>query len=208
MVTRMDRTLGRMREVLGETGQADNTIIVFTSDNGATYLGGYDLGFFGGNLPLRGHKGQFWEGGIRVPCAIAWPGTIPPGKISDTVAANWDFLPTLATAAGVEVPPEIDGVNLIPSLIAGEQLPERILYWESTNGGGSQAIRSGEWKALRQGVKKDARAPIQLFRITGDIAEEHDLAPSEPELVERFSRIFVEGRTPSTRFPMGALDGK
>lgn len=206
MVTRMDRTLGRMRELLKRTGRSENTLIIFTSDNGATFNGGYDREFFGGNLPLRGGKAQLWDGGIRVPCVAAWPGKIPAGRTSDFIGANWDLFPTLTQTAGAEAPENLDGVSILPTLTeSGRQTNRDHLYWE-TVAGGSQAIRFGEWKAIRMGAAKNANAPVQLFHISADIGESRDVAAEHPDLVAKASEIFRTGRTPSQYFPFPALD--
>lgn len=207
MVTRMDRTMGRMREALAAAGKHENTLILFTSDNGATFNGGYDREFFEGNKPLRGMKTQLWDGGIRVPMIAVWPGKIAPGKVSNMVAASWDFLPTLGEVAGFKAANGLDGVSLLPTLTgrAGDQRQHEHLYWE-TLASGSQAVRMGPWKGIRTGVKKNANAPLQLFHIETDIAETTDVAAQHPEIVKKILGLMTSARTPSVDFPMGALD--
>ncbi len=208
MVTRMDRTLGKMRALLKETGQAENTLIIFTSDNGATFNGGYDREFFEGNKPLRGMKTQLWDGGIRVPCIAAWPGKIKAGQTSDFVGASWDFLPTFAALVGAAAPAGLDGVSIAPTLLGEKPQPQHDhLYWE-TVAGGHQAVRLGEWKGIRLGVAKNAVVPVQLFHISEDIGETTDVASSHPEIVKKIEAIMRAEHIPSAEFPMGALDAR
>jgi arylsulfatase A len=205
MVTRMDRTLGKLREALQKSGQADNTLIIFTSDNGATFNGGYDRDFFEGNKPLHGMKTQLWDGGIRVPCIAAWPGKIKAGLVSDLIGANWDLLPTFAELAEAKVPAAIDGASIVPTLVGGQQSPREHLYWE-TVAGGVQAVRMGQWKAIRQGAAKKADAPIQFFNIRDDIGETKDVASEHPEVVQKIIELMRSSHTPSEYFPLGAQD--
>ena len=206
MVTRMDRTLGKMRALLKETGQTDHTLIIFTSDNGATFNGGYDRGFFEGNKPLRGMKTQLWEGGIRVPCIAAWPGRIGPGQTSGYVGASWDFLPTFAELAGAPAPTGIDGQSIVPTLLGDlPQSAREPLYWE-TVAGGHQAVRMGDWKGLRLGAAKKPDAPIQLFNLATDPGETTDVAEGYPDIASKVAALLKSSRVPSPEFPMGQLD--
>ena len=207
MVTRMDRTLGKFRELLQKLGQEQNTLIIFTSDNGATFNGGYDRDFFEGNKPLRGMKTQLWDGGIRVPFVAAWPGKIQPGQISSLVSASWDLFPTFADLAGYTKPANLDGVSILPALTgdASAQQPRKPLYWE-TVAGGVQAVRMGPWKGIRLGVKKNASAPVQLFNLESDVGETTDVAAQHPDITAQILAIMTTGRKPSPEFPMGALD--
>lgn len=206
MVTRMDRTLGKMRDLLTKSGQAENTLIVFTSDNGATFNGGYDRGFFEGNKPLRGMKTELWDGGIRVPCIAAWPGKIKAGSTSNFPGAAWDFFPTYAALAGAAIPEKRDGISILPTLLGNEPQPEHeLLYWE-TVAGGHQAIRRGKWKAIRLNAAKNPDVPIQLFDLAADPGETRDLAGTEPALTNELSVLMKTCRTPSAEFPMGKLD--
>jgi arylsulfatase len=206
MVTRMDRTIGKIRALLKETGQSDNTLIVFTSDNGATFNGGYDRDFFEGNKPLRGMKTELWDGGIRVPCIAAWPGTIKPGQTSGYVGASWDFLPTYAELAGAAIPAGLDGQSIVPTLLGGRRQPSHeVLYWE-TVAGGHQALRVGDWKALRLGAAQAPDAPVQLFNLATDPGETTDVAASHPDIITKATALLKSSRFPSPEFPMGLLD--
>ncbi len=209
MVTRMDRTLGKMRAALKANGLEKNTIIVFASDNGASMTtAGYDRTFFETQQPpLRGSKAQLWEGGIRVPTIAAWPGQIAPGQTSDFVGAAWDFFPTFATLAGAATPENIDGVSLLPTLL-GEprwQQQHQYLYWEMTSGG-QQAMRMNRWKGVRMGVKGTPNAPLQLFDLQTDMGETEDVAYKNPAIVEQLKTLMRKARTVNPNFGMGSLD--
>lgn len=205
MVTRMDRTLGKMRELLHKNGQAENTLIIFTSDNGATFNGGYDRDFFEGNKPLHGMKTELWDGGIRVPCIAAWPGRIKPGVVSDFIGAGWDMLPTFAELAGIKPPANIDGISILPTLTGGQQPQHPHLYWE-TVAGGVQAVRMGEWKAIRLEAAKKDDAPVQLFNVRSDIGETQDVSAQHPDVVTQIEAIMKTQHVPSEYFPLGVRD--
>ena len=197
MVTRMDKDVGRIMALLKELGLDENTLVIFTSDNGPTYAGGADSDFFESAGPLRGLKGSVWEGGIRVPFIARWPGRIEAGSESDHVTAFWDFLPTCAQLLGRRPPRDIDGVSMLPTLLgrADRQKQHKHLYWELR---GQQAVRMGKWKAVR--LKPDQK--IQLFDLSRDIGEQNDLAAQHPEIVARMKEILTNGRTASEAFPM------
>jgi len=206
MVTRMDRTMGKIRGLLQQTGQAGDTLIIFTSDNGATFNGGYDRDFFEGNKPLRGMKTELWEGGIRVPMIANWPGKIKPGQTSNYVGAAWDFLPTFAELAGAAAPPGLDGQSIVPTLLGDRPQPaHESLYWE-TVAGGHQALRMGNWKGIRLGAANHPDAPVQLFDLAADEGETSNVAGAHPDILARITARFKTIRFPSAEFPMGKLD--
>lgn len=197
MVTRMDREIGRLLDLLRDLGLEDDTIVFFTSDNGPTFNGGTDSAFFESTGPLRGLKTELYEGGIRVPFIARWPGKIPAGVVSDHVSAFWDVLPTLLEIAGAEVPPDVDGLSMLPTLLGRpeEQEGHEYLYWEYH---GRQAVRLGDWKAYRTGVD----APIELYDLAADIGEAHDVAAEHPEVIARVVEIIRTARTKSELFPL------
>jgi len=197
MVTRMDKDVGRIMTLLKELGLDENTLVIFTSDNGPTYAGGADSTFFESAGPLRGLKGSVWEGGIRVPFIARWPGKIEAGSESGHVTAFWDFLPTCAELLGRRPPRDIDGVSMLPTLQGrpGRQKQHKHLYWELR---GQQGVRMGDWKAVR--LKPNQK--IQLFDLSRDIGEQNDLAGQHPEIVAQMKEIFTNGRTASEVFPM------
>ena len=136
MITRMDRSIGEVLDLLKTLEIDDNTIVFFTSDNGpATIEVGADADFFEASAPLRGYKGALYEGGIRVPLIARWPGKIPSGEVSDLVCAFWDFMPTFAELAGAKPPEDVDGISMVPTLLGAdkvgrEQEKHEFLYWE------------------------------------------------------------------------------
>lgn len=196
MLTRADRDLGRMLDLLQTLGIDENTIVFFCSDNGAANR--YDR-VFDSSGPLRGRKRDLYEGGLRTVMVARWPGKIQAGAVSDDIWYFADALPTFAALAGATPPSGIDGVSVLPSLLSQPQpeLATRPLYWEYPDGGFQQAARRGKWKAVRA----DADAPIELYDLGQDIAETNNIAEKHPEIVAEFERFFREARTPSVHWP-------
>jgi arylsulfatase A len=197
MITRMDREIGRIRSLLDELGLADNTLIIFTSDNGPTFNGGTDSEFFNSAGPLRGLKTQLYEGGIRVPLIAWWPEKIEAAGVTDHVSAFWDFLPTFAELLGAAVPVEIDGLSLLPTLLGrpAQQRRHAYLYWEYQ---GRQAVRLGDWKGYRASLDDE----IELYDLSTDIGEARNVADLHPDVVARIAEIMQSGRTESQLFPL------
>jgi len=197
MVTRMDRAIGRIMSLLEELGLADNTVVMFTSDNGPTFNGGTDSEFFRSTGPLRGLKTEIYEGGIRVPLIVWWPSKIAAGAVSDHVSAFWDFYPTLAELAGAKVEANLDGLSMLPTLLGNDdqQQHHEYLYWEYQ---GQQAVRTGRWKGIRHGVARD----MELYDLATDIGEQQDVAKDYPDITARIAHIMVTARTESELFPL------
>ncbi len=150
MITRLDGDVGRLLKKLEDLGIADETLVFFTSDNGPHKEGGADPKFFGSSGPLQGYKRDLYEGGIRVPMIVRWPGHVPSGTVSDQVWAFWDIPPTLAELAGTTMPGVIDGTSVLPVLLGKSKSVEHPpLYWEFHERGFKQAVRSGKWKGVR-----------------------------------------------------------
>jgi arylsulfatase A-like enzyme len=211
MISRMDRDVCRLMGLLKELHLDEDTLVMFSSDNGPTYAGGADPAFFNSAGGLRGLKEQLYEGGIRVPLVARWPGKIAPGTTSDHVAAMWDLMPTFAELAGAELPTDVplDGVSFLPTLLGKPgQKPHDPLYWESPARQGAQAVRIGDWKGVRLGVKRDPDAKVQLFNLKDDPAESRDVADQHPEQVARIERVMREGRTESPIWPLLAKPGR
>jgi arylsulfatase len=209
MVTRMDRTVGRILDKLKELKIDDNTIVMFTSDNGATHnVGGADSTFFESAGKLRGLKGSLYEGGIRVPMVVRWPGTVKPGSVNDQAFAFWDVLPTLCDLTGAPRPMGLDGIPFVDALMSKEQKPHDFLYWEFPGYGGQQAVQAGKWKLVRQklGAKKAGNATLELFDLDTDPNEATDVAAKFPDIVKRLQEIAKREHTPSPTFPQPALD--
>lgn len=197
MITRMDREIGRIMALVKELGLDENTLVIFTSDNGPTFNGGTDSAFFNSAGPLRGLKASVYEGGIRVPMIARWPVKIRPGSQSDHISAFWDFLPTFTELAGVEAPSDIDGISLLPTLLGqpGKQKQHEYLYWEFRQR--MQAVQLGDWKAVRLTPGEN----IELYNLRLDIGEQNDVSDANPEIVARMAEIMKTGRTESEHFP-------
>ena len=179
MITRMDRDIGRLADLLRARGIERNTLMMFVSDNGPHQEGGGDPVFFKSSGPLRGIKRDLYEGGIRVPMIASWPGTIPAGRVSNHPWAHWDMLPTLGDIAGAKVPSAIDGLSMARALRGETQPPHQFLYWEFHERGFQQAVRMGPWKAVR--LKKDA--PLEIYNLASDPGEQHEIAAANPKIV-------------------------
>jgi len=194
MITRMDRDIGAIMTKLRELGIDENTIVMFSSDNGPHREGGADPEFFASSGPLRGIKRDLYEGGIRVPMIARWPEKIKPGTVSGHISTFWDFLPTAAELAGVQAPADIDGISYVPALVGKEQKKHTHLYWEFHEGSGTkQAVRMGEWKAVRLRPSK----PLELYNLTADIGEKNDVADDYPDVISSIEEYLKNARTES-----------
>ncbi|MBN2329418.1 MAG: arylsulfatase [Candidatus Omnitrophica bacterium] len=199
MGSRLDRDMGRLLNKLKELGIDDHTVVLFSSDNGPHKEGGHDPGFFDSNGPLRGIKRDLYEGGIRVPTIARWPGRISPGTVSDHIGAFWDMMPTFADLAGIEPPDGLDGVSFAPLLRgnAEKQKTHKFLYWEFHERGFNQAVRMGEWKA----VKTAADKPLELYNLNQDIGETRNIAKQNPNIVKQIESYLSTVRVESEIFP-------
>jgi len=196
MITRMDKDVGRIMSQLKELGLDGKTLVIFSSDNGPTFNGGSDSAFFESAGPLRGLKGTVYEGGIRVPFIARWPGKIKQGTTSEQISAFWDFLPTCAELIGADVPNDIDGISILPTLLGRPEGQKRhkYLYWELA---GQQAVRMGDWKAVRT----RPNSKIELYNLKTDIGEQREVAGRNPQIVKEIAEIFKTARTESDVFP-------
>lgn len=202
MVTRLDRSVGQILDLVTQLGLDGNTLVFFTSDNGSPEGGG---AMFDSNGVFKGKKGTLNEGGLRVPMLVRWPGQVPAGRVSDAPWYFADLLPTLAELAGATAPKNIDGVSVLPTLLGKPQnLAERFMYWERPSKKFQQAARRGDWKALRPGPHE----PLQLFDVVGDPAENHDVAASHPDVVAKFETFLKTARTESPHWPGSATPAK
>jgi arylsulfatase A len=205
MVSRIDRDVGRVLDLLAELGLEADTIVFFTSDNGPHEEGGHDPHFFPSAEPLRGIKRDLYEGGIRVPMIVRAPGRVPAGRTSDAVWAHWDVLPTLASLAGAAPPPEVDGVS-VHRVLTGETaaVDHPPLYWEFHERGFEQAVRMGRWKAVRHGPAQ----PLELYDLESDLSEATDVADDNPEVIAQIEEHLEGARTESPLWPVEeAVDG-
>jgi len=199
MVSRLDRHVGEILSMLKELGIEDNTIVVFTSDNGPHDAGGADPLFFNGNAGMRGIKRDLYEGGISEPMIVKWSGTIKAGAKSDHLSAFWDVMPTLCEIADIETPRHCDGTSFLPTLKGMKQSNDRTLYWElGEKSLFKQAVRMGNYKAVRYGLKNK----VQIYDISKDRKEQNDIATSNPELVAKALELFSSMRHEDLNFPM------
>ena len=216
MITRLDRDIGRLLALVHELGLDDNTIVVFTSDNGPLYdqLGGTDTDFFQSAGNFRGRKGSLYEGGVRVPLIVRWPNHIRAGAVSDRVTGFEDWLPTFLDLIGASEarPGNIDGVSFAATLLGGQQEARSFLYREFPAYNGWQSVRVADWKGVRHPLNpKGKNAParklaLELYDLKNDPAETTDLAAAHPDMVQRLEKILREQHTPSEVFPFPELD--
>ena len=196
MITRMDRDVGRLLTALQEYGIDENTLVLFTSDNGPHREGGNDPDFFDSNGPLRGIKRDLYEGGIRVPLIAWWPEHVPAGTTSDHISYFGDMMMTFAELMNVSPPNDLQSISLVPTLLGNsdEQRPHNYLYWEFYEQGSRQAVRMGNWKAIRQPM---FTGTIELYNVENDLGEENNVAEQNPEVVEDMKRAMEKAHQPS-----------
>jgi arylsulfatase A-like enzyme len=208
-ITLLDKEMKRLLDRLASDGELENTIVIFSSDNGPTNEG-HDYEFFNSNGNLTGYKRDMYEGGIRVPMIAFWPGKIKAGTVSNHPSGFYDIMPTLAEIAGISKPKDTDGISFLPELMGNEQEKHEFLYWEITErvmpnhsqgDGFRQAVRFGNWKAVRIG----GNGEIELYNLETDIVEKNNLASSYPELVKEAAVYFGEARTENPYFPYGGF---
>ena len=212
MISYLDERVGELVRTLKEQGLYENTLIIFTSDNGPTFNGGTDSPWFDSGGPFKSERGWgkafLHEGGIRVPMIASWPGKIAPGSASDHISAFWDLLPTLCELAGSDLPEDLDGISYLPELM-GEPDQEKhpYLYWEFPSSGGQQAVRMDQWKAIRKNILK-GNLELELYNLEEDLAEQHNVAEDYPEVIQRMELILEQAHTAPEleRFLMEAID--
>ena len=193
MITRMDGHVGKILNAVGP-----NTVIFFTSDNGPHAEGGADPVFFNSNGGLRGIKRDLYEGGIRVPMIVRWPGRIKAGAVSDQVWAHWDFLATASEIGSIRQTQQTDSLSFLPTLLGRKQKGHDWLYWEFYERQGARAMRMGEWKA----VAVPFNGELELYNLRQDPKEENNVAAKNPQIVAAMRSRMDSARTPSTLFKM------
>ncbi len=205
MITLLDDQVGEIVTTVDSLGLSENTLIIFTSDNGPHLEGGADPDYFDSNGPLRGYKRDLYEGGIRVPMIARWSGHIAASQETDHISAFWDVLPTVAELTEQALP-RTDGVSFLPTLLGeGEQVQHDYLYWEFHEQGGRLATRQGKWKAVQYNVLSQPNAPLELYDLSSDTGETKDVAAQHPTVVAEMERILSSARVPS---PVFAFDQK
>lgn len=213
MITYLDMQLGELISELKKQGIYENTLIVFTSDNGPTYTGGVDANFFDSAKPFDNNygrtKGFVYEGGIRVPLIASWPNMIKSGSKTTHISAFYDMMPTLMDIAGLDTPKEIDGLSFKNTLLGETQQNHDFLYWEFPSYQGQQAVRMGKWKAIRKNIFK-GNLEIELYNLDEDIKEQNDLANLFPGIVKQIELIMKQEHVPAKndRFKFKQLGDK
>ena len=198
MMDIIDGTVGDIQAKLKELGLDENTLVIFTSDNGPHEEGGHQADFFDSNGPLRGTKRDLYEGGVRIPMIARWPGHISAGTVSDHQSAFWDMVPTICELTGQPVPTNIDGISFLPTLLGtGDQVQHDYLYWEFYELGGRQGIRKGDWKLVRYNVREGgADTTTELFDLSQDLGETHNIAKEHPEVVAELEALMEQAHRP------------
>lgn len=205
MVTRMDAYVGEIRNELQKLGIEENTLLIFTSDNGPHIEGGADPAFFTNKQTLRDTKRSLYEGGIRVPTIMEWRGTISAGVKSEFPSAFWDFMPTFVhlTHQQKTWKQKTDGISILPTLTGkSQQQPHKYLYWEFHEEGGRQAVRVGDWKLIKQKIKS-GNPTFELYNLKNDPFEKRDLSAENPEIVRKLKKRMDKAHTPSEMFNFG-----
>jgi arylsulfatase A len=191
MVTRLDRDIGTLMERLKTLGIDDNTLVIFTSDNGPHAEGGHDYRFFDSNGPLKGLKRDLYEGGIRVPFIVRWPGAVQAGTTSDHIGAHWDFFSTCLEVANTKTDAPLDGISFLPEITGKKQKAHEYLYWEFYEKNGRQAVRMGD---------SDPNSPLQLYNLSSDLGEVTNVADQYPEVVATINQHLVDAHGESKWF--------
>jgi len=207
MIDYLDMQVGEIVAKLKELGVYENTIIMFTSDNGPHMEGGADPDYFDSNGPLKGYKRDLYEGGIRVPMIAVWEGKISAGTETDHPSAFWDVFPTVADIIGIAAPENTDGISFLPTLLGNKekQKEHEYLYWEFHERGGRQAVRKGNWKLVKYNVLDPEKITTELYNLENDLGEENNVAEHQPKIVEELSEIMKNARTKSEVFTFDAV---
>jgi arylsulfatase A-like enzyme len=198
MVSYMDHNMGLLLSKLQALGIAENTLVMFASDNGAMQEGGHRRDSFNSNGPLRGGKRDMYEGGIRTPMIAWWPGKIKAGSKTNHISAFWDISPTVREIAGAEPQADTDGISMVPTLLGeGQQKQHKYLYWEFFELGGKRAIRQDHWKLIQYNTNTSLAPVTKLFNLEKDISEEHNLIEQYPEKVIELIKLMDQAHAPA-----------
>lgn len=209
MITYLDDQVKIILQKIKDLGLDDNTLIMFSSDNGASDEGGINTKFFNSNNGLRGEKRDLYEGGIREPFIARWPGKIPAGKVTDLISAQFDLMATLAQLTGAKAGPN-DGISFLPTLMGKDkqQKQHSYLYFEFPEKSGQVAIRMGKWKGVKSNMKKVKNSPWEIFDLSTDEQETRDISALHPELIKQFDAIMKKEHQPSFLREWGFVDPK
>ena len=212
-ITLLDKQVGRLLEKLKEIGEIDNTLILFTSDNGPHYqeYGGHDLEFFDSNGELRGGKRDLYEGGVRVPLIAYWKDKVEPGSVTNHISGFQDIMPTFSDIINRVGSRQLDGISFLPTLLSKDQIKHDYLNWEFQlsgwfqtipGGGFRQSVRMGKWKAVRYNIDSN----IELYDLLNDPGEMSDIADSNSDIIDQINRIFNNDRSETSGFPYGGVN--
>lgn len=200
-ITMLDGQIKRLFDKLKERGELENTLVVFSSDNGPTNENHHSYKFFNSSGSLKGYKRDVYEGGIRVPMFAYWENKIKPGTVSNHPSTFYDIMPTLAEVAGAKAPKNIDGISILPELLGKEQKKHDFLYWEIQAGSGikgfRQATRIGNWKAVRYADSYHT----ELYNLLTDVNEKNDVSNQHPEIVKQANSILKKESVKNPHFP-------
>lgn len=207
MVSRMDAYVGQIVDRLRQNNLLENTVIIFTSDNGSHNEGGADPNFFNSSGGLRGNKRDLYEGGIKTPFIVYWQGKIAEGKTSNYLGAFWDIMPTMVELTKADKPHYTDGISFVPTLLGKnkQQKQHQYLYWEFHEEGGRQALRQGNWKLILQKVKS-GEPTIELYNLKSDPKEHKNMAKDNPKKVKELRQLIDEAHVESEIFPFIGLN--
>jgi len=208
MVDYMDTQVGEVLDLLDELALSDKTIVFFSSDNGPHAEGGADPNYFNSNGPFKGIKRDLYEGGIRVPFMVSWPGMIEPGSISEHISAFWDMFPTFADLAGVNETDGLDGISMVNELTGKKQANHEFLYWEFHERQGRVAVRMGQWKGVKYQLNTHPERALELYDLNEDPGEENNLADDHPDIVKLMLDIIAQEHTDSPDFKLKGLDSQ
>jgi arylsulfatase A-like enzyme len=201
MVSILDDHVGEILDLVTALGLDDNTLIMFTSDNGPHLEGGADPDYFDSNGPFTGYKRDLYEGGIRVPMIVKWKNHIAAGSKTGHPSAFWDIMPTLAELLNISLQGEVDGVSFLATLDGKvDQKKHDYLYWEFHEKGGRQALRKDDWKIVRYDIENEPQGNIQLFNLKDDPSESRDLAKDHPEKLNQLIQLMTNARVPNADF--------
>jgi arylsulfatase A-like enzyme len=202
MIKQLDDYVGELVETLSANGLDKNTIILFASDNGPHLEAGADPDYFNSNGDLRGYKRDMYEGGIRTPLLVKWPGRIKPGSVTDHISAFWDIMPTLADITGAAEPENIDGISFLPTLVGkNKQKQHEYLFWEFHEQKGKMAVRMGNWKAVKLNIDMDTEFQTEIYDLSEDPGETKNIARARPDILVKMEDIMKQAHVPSADFP-------
>jgi len=204
MVSRLDQYVGDVMNAIKKSGIEQNTLIIFTSDNGPHREGGNDPEFFNSSGIYKGIKRDLYEGGMREPFIAKWEGTIKPGTKNNYVGAFWDLFPTFEEIAGIKSNKKIDGISILPTLTGNDkqQKQHEYLYWEFHENNGRQAVRYGKWKGVKYNVSINTNAPIELYDLEKDPSEKNNIASSHKDIIEKLELFIQQAHQSNKDWPL------